>query len=146
MNGLRRCLIRVLILYLLVLMPGGGLVLCRGADGHMAIEWAEEEGSCCIQSGLVRSKDQPARWSNPFGPCVCQPCRDVPLTLAAGVEASRPNLGRFHFPNGDTGGFGAVPAKQILSLIIHENPNRISSSSPFHTPFLSHLQTASLRN
>lgn len=144
MNGLRRCLIRVLILYLLVLMPGGGLVLCWGADGHVAIERAGEKGNRCEPPAPVRGADPLHRWSDPSQTCLCQPCRDVPLTLALGIEIARPGHGQSQLDNTRNGHALVLP--KIHFEVSSENRARASAPVNKKIPILSHLQTACLRN
>jgi hypothetical protein len=68
---------------------GGGIVLCFGGDGHVAIEAVGPEG--CRE--VVETADHPASASAiPVWPSHCGPCVDVALTqpsAAEGIHAAK---------------------------------------------------------
>lgn len=146
MNGLRRFLIRVLIAYLLVLMPGGALVLCWGGDGHVAIERSGEEGNCCAPAAPVRENGESTRLTDPSETCLCRPCLDIPLTLAMGIEASRPLLGRCHAQFVGVGSLSAVLPERICLIADLVSGALVSLPGSGKSPVLSLLRTACLRN
>jgi len=140
---MKKTLSAILSVHMLLLMPGSGLVLCWGVDGHVAIERAGEKGNCCDTAGPLPGTEQPARWTGPAPTCWCQPCRDVPLTLALGMEIARPGHGQSQLDN-------TRDCHALVVPKIHFTPSsEIRPRAPYpenrKIPILSHLQTACLR-
>lgn len=78
MNGYRSSLI-ALLLALCLLMPMGavGLVLCIGADGHIAFEPARNSRCTTPSAPTSTPSQQITPWTSP--PDHCGPCVDAPL-------------------------------------------------------------------
>jgi hypothetical protein len=74
-----------MLVYLLTnLSPAGGLVLCIGQDGHVAIEVATPEADCSDCAPREQLPDSCCAAPGPSGqaPAICA-CADIPLLAAA---------------------------------------------------------------
>ena len=94
-KGLRSPLTALfLVCCLLMPMSAGGLVLCIGADGHMAFEPARNSRCTTPIAPTLTSSYQITPWTSQ--PDHCGPCVDVPLLSSEGdqqlIPASPPLL------------------------------------------------------
>jgi hypothetical protein len=129
MNGFKRAPICLMILALLVQGAVPGVVLCRGEEGHLAMETAFED--CCVQlvpstaaGGLFLSRGG----KEPADNHGCGPCSDTlisinPFTLPASNHASV--MAPAHFPVAPATDPAFQASRRLMNPLSPEEPPRL---------------------
>lgn len=73
------------VIYLVLLNPVSGIILCWGGEGHIAIESALTAEECCDHVQPLNSQAI-TEWQDYNSNCECHPCLDILLSFQSNHE------------------------------------------------------------